>query len=53
MVSLLDNIPKEAWSCTKTSVAQLRFFGFVAFSHVPDKLRRNMDKKSEQCIFTS
>ena len=24
----------------------------VAFAHIPDELRRNLDKKSELCIFT-
>ena len=31
-----DKILEEAWSGTKTSVAHLIIFGFVAFSHVPD-----------------
>ena len=30
----------------------LRVFGSVAFAHVPDELRRRLDKKSERCIFT-
>ena len=51
-VSVQDKIPEETWSVTKTIVAHLRVFGYVSFSHVPNELRRNMDKKSEQCIFT-
>ena len=51
-VSVHDKIPEEAWSGTKASVAHLIFFGFVAFSHVPDELKRKTDKKSERCIFT-
>ena len=51
-VSVQDKIPKEAWSRTKTSVAHLRVFGSAIFSHVPDELRRKLDKKSERCIFT-
>ena len=43
IVSVQDKIPEEAWSGTKTSVAHLRFFGSVSFSHVPDEIRRNMD----------
>ena len=51
MVNVQDKIHEEASSGTKTSVAHLRFFGFVAYAHVPDELRRKLDKKSEQCIF--
>ena len=47
-----DKIPEEAWSGTKTSVSHLRIFGYVAFAHIPDELKRNIDKKSEHCIFT-
>ena len=52
MMSVQDNIPKEAWNGTKTSVSHLRVFGFVAFANVLDEIRRNMDRKSERCIFT-
>ena len=48
-----DNIHEEAWSGTKTSVAHLRIFCYVAFSHIPDELIRKLEKKSEKCIFTS
>ena len=51
-MSVQDKILEESWSGTKTSVAHLRIFCYVAFSHVPDKIRRNLDKKSERCIFT-
>ena len=47
-----DKIPKEAWSGTKTSVAHLIIFNSVVFTHIPDELRRKLDKKSECCIFT-
>ena len=50
--SVQDKILEEAWSGTITSVSHLRVFGYVAFSHVPDELRRKMDKKSEHCTFT-
>ena len=50
IVSVQDNIPKEAWSGTKISVAHLRVFFSVAFSHVPTELRRKIDNKSEKFI---
>ena len=50
-MSVQDNIPEEAWSGTKTSVAHLRNFGSVAFAHIPDELKGKSDKKSERCIF--
>ena len=52
MVSVQDKICEEEWSGTKTSVAHLRIFCFVAFAHILDELKRNLDKKSERCIFT-
>ena len=29
----------------------LNFFGCVAYAHVPDELRRKLDKKGQKCIF--
>ena len=52
MVSVQDNIPEESCSGTKSSVAHLRFFGSISFSQVLGELRRKMDKKSEQFLFT-
>ena len=51
-VTVQDKITEEEWSGTKTSVSHLRIFGSVAFVHLPDGLRRKLDKKSECCIFT-
>ena len=51
-VTVQGKIPKEAWSGTKTSVSHLRIFGSVAFAHIPNELKRKLDKKSEHCIFT-
>ena len=53
MIPIKDMIPEEAWSGRKTSVAHLRVLCSFAFSPVPDELRKNMDKKSKKCIFTS
>ena len=50
-VTVQDKIPEEAWSGTKTSVSHLRIFGFVSFAHIPDELKRKLDKKSESCNF--
>ena len=50
-VTVQDKIPEEAWSGTKTSVSHLRIFGSVTFAHIPNELRRKLDKKSDICIF--
>ena len=51
-VTVQDKILEETCSGTKPSVTHHRIFGSVAFSHIPDELRKNLDKKSEHCIFT-
>ena len=51
-VTIQDKILEEAWSGTKTSVAHLIIFSFIDFAHIPDEIRRKLDKKSERCIFT-
>ena len=33
------------------SVSHLNFFGCVAYAHVPNELRRKLDKKGQKCIF--
>ena len=33
------------------SVSHLKFFGCVAYAHVPDELRKKLDKKWQKCIF--
>ena len=33
------------------SVSHLKVFGCVAYAHVPDKLRKKLDKKGHKCIF--
>ena len=45
-VAVHDKITEEAWSGTKTSVAHLRVFGSVTFVHIPDELKKKLDKKS-------
>ena len=31
--------------------SHLIFFGFVAYAHVPDELRKKLDNKGQKCIF--
>ena len=49
--SLQDKIPQEAWDGKKVNVSHFRIFGSVAFSHVPEKIRKKLDDRSEKCIF--
>ena len=51
-MTVQDKIPEEAWSGTKTSVLHLIIFGSISFAHIPDEVRRKLEKKSERCIFT-
>ena len=41
---------KEAWSGHKPKVSFLRFFGCIAYSHIPKEHRKKFDDKSEKCI---
>jgi hypothetical protein len=50
--SLKMKVPQEAWSGTKLNVAHLRTFGCIAYVHIPFKLRKKLDDRSEKCIFT-
>ena len=49
--SLQDKIPQEAWDGNKVNVSHFRIFRSIAFSHVPEKLRKKLDDRSERCIF--
>ena len=33
------------------SVSHLKFFGYVAYAHVPDESRNKLDNKAHKCIF--
>ena len=33
------------------SVSHLNFFGYVAYAHVPDELRKKLEKKGQKYIF--
>ena len=48
---LSNQVPEEAWNGRKCSIAHLRIFGCVTYSHIPDKIRKKLDDHSEKCIF--
>jgi len=37
--SLENSIPEEAWTGRKLDVSHIMIFGYVAYAHVPNKLR--------------
>ena len=43
--SVKNKVPQEAWTGMNHSVSHLNFFCCVAYAHVPDELRRKLDKK--------
>jgi hypothetical protein len=43
--------PYEGWYKKKTNVNHFRVFVCVAYVHVVDQKRQNLDPKSESCIF--
>ena len=49
--SVKNKVSQEAWTGMNHSVFHLKFFGCVAYAHVPDELRRKLDKKGKKCIF--
>ena len=49
--SVMNRVPKEAWSGIKQFVTHMRVFGCVAYAHIPDQLRKKLDSKGEKCIF--
>eukprot|EP00253_Pinus_taeda_P010971 PITA_10971 len=49
--SIQNIVLEEAWSGRKKNVTHMRFFGCVAYAHVPDELRKELDNKGEKCIF--
>jgi len=46
-----DMTPEEAWSGSKPKVEYFRVFGCIAYAHIPDQKRRNLDDKSKKCVF--
>jgi len=37
--SLDKIVPEEAWTRRKPDVSHIRIFGYVAYAHIPNKLR--------------
>eukprot|EP00253_Pinus_taeda_P017073 PITA_17073 len=49
--AMMNKVPEEAWSGRKQGVTHMKVFGCVAYTHIPDQLRRKLDSKGEKCIF--
>jgi hypothetical protein len=48
--SVKNKFPQESWSSMKSSVSNFKFFGCVAYAHVPQELRRKLNDRSEKII---
>jgi hypothetical protein len=49
--SLKMKVLQETWSGKKLNVVHLGTFGCIALAHIPSKLRKKLDDRSEKCIF--
>eukprot|EP00253_Pinus_taeda_P035202 PITA_35202 len=49
--AVMNKVPEEAWSGRKQGVTHMKFFGCVAYAHIPDQLRKELDSKGEKYIF--
>lgn len=49
--SVKDRVLEEAQNGKSCHISHLRIFGCVAYVHVPKKLRKKLDDRSEKCIF--
>ena len=49
--SVNNKVPQEAWTGMNHIVSHFNFFCCVAYAHVPDELRKKLDKKGHKCIF--
>ena len=49
--SVMNRVPKEAWSGIKKIVTHMRVFGCVTYAHISDQVRKNLDSKGDKCIF--
>jgi len=43
--------PEEAWNKLKPVVSHFHVFGSVARAHIPDEKRKDLQPKSDNCIF--
>jgi hypothetical protein len=49
--SVRDKVPQEAWSGTMINVSHFKNFGCIVFAHIPEEMRKNLENRSEKCIF--
>ena len=50
--SMKNKVPQETWTGMNHSVSDSKFFGYVAYAHVSDELRKKLDKKGPKHIFS-
>ncbi|KAJ6835827.1 MTA/SAH nucleosidase isoform X1 [Iris pallida] len=50
-ISVDQRTPYEIWSSHKPNIQHMQVFGCIAYSHVPDHIRKKLDEKVEKCIF--
>ena len=49
--ALEKKTPFEAWSCIKPTLKNLKVFGCLCFSYIPQVKRDKLEKKSELGVF--
>eukprot|EP00253_Pinus_taeda_P022296 PITA_22296 len=49
--AVMNRVLEEAWSGRRQGVTHMKVFGCVAYAHIPDQLRRKLDRKGEKCLF--
>ena len=49
--SVKKKLPQEAWIGMNHIFSHLKVFGCVAYAHVPDELRKKLNKKGHKFIF--
>ncbi|KAK8277401.1 hypothetical protein V6Z12_D10G265600 [Gossypium hirsutum] len=44
--------PEEAWCGRRPPTKDhFKFFGYIAYVHIPDAKRKKLDNKGEKCVF--
>jgi hypothetical protein len=46
--SVKYKVSQEAWSGKTSNLSHLKFFGCIAYAHVPEEIRRKIDRMSEK-----
>ena len=49
--SVHNVMPKEKYTDTKPHLSHMKVFGCIAYVHVPDEMRTNLDPKAKKCVF--